>query len=29
VLFVGTGETVGDLSEFDPQAFVHALFKAA
>jgi fused signal recognition particle receptor len=29
VLFVGTGEKVGDLSEFDPQAFVRALFKAA
>jgi fused signal recognition particle receptor len=28
VLFVGTGEKVGDLSEFDPNAFVAALFKA-
>jgi fused signal recognition particle receptor len=28
VLFVGTGEKLGDLSEFDPQAFVSALFKA-
>jgi len=27
VLFVGTGEQVGDLSEFDPEAFVRALFK--
>jgi fused signal recognition particle receptor len=29
VLFVGTGEKLGDLSEFDPDAFVTALFKAA
>jgi fused signal recognition particle receptor len=29
VLFVGTGEQLGDLSEFDPDAFVTALFKAA
>ena len=29
VLFVGTGEQLGDLSEFDPEAFVRALFKAA
>ncbi len=27
VLFVGTGEKPGDLSEFDPEAFVNALFK--
>jgi fused signal recognition particle receptor len=27
VLFVGTGEKLDDLSEFDPQAFVSALFK--
>jgi fused signal recognition particle receptor len=27
VLFVGTGEKPGDLSEFDPNAFVSALFK--
>jgi fused signal recognition particle receptor len=27
VLFVGTGESVGDLSEFDAEAFVRALFK--
>ena len=27
VLFVGTGERLGDLSEFDPEAFVRALFK--
>jgi fused signal recognition particle receptor len=27
VLFVGTGEQLGDLSEFDPEAFVKALFK--
>ena len=27
VLFVGTGEKPGDLSEFDPHAFVAALFK--
>src|SRR5947209_895690 len=27
VLFVGTGEKVDDLSEFDPNAFVSALFK--
>jgi fused signal recognition particle receptor len=27
VLFVGTGEKVGDLSEFDPEAFVRALFR--
>src|SRR3954453_20976577 len=29
VLFVGTGEQLGDLSEFDAEAFVRALFKAA
>ncbi|HET6316296.1 MAG TPA: signal recognition particle-docking protein FtsY [Chloroflexota bacterium] len=29
VLFVGTGERVADLSEFDANAFVRALFKAA
>jgi len=29
VLFVGTGEQLGDLSEFDPDAFVRALFKVA
>ncbi len=29
VLFVGTGERLGDLSEFDANAFVRALFKAA
>lgn len=29
VLFVGTGEKVGDLSEFDSEAFVRALFRAA
>jgi fused signal recognition particle receptor len=29
VLFVGTGETLGDLSEFAPDAFVRALFKNA
>jgi fused signal recognition particle receptor len=29
VLFVGTGEQLGDLSEFDADAFVTALFKAA
>jgi len=29
VLFVGTGEQLGDMSEFDPDAFVRALFKAA
>jgi fused signal recognition particle receptor len=29
VLFVGTGEKLGDLSEFDANAFVRALFKAA
>ena len=29
VLFVGTGEKVGDLSEFDADAFVRALFRAA
>jgi fused signal recognition particle receptor len=29
VLFVGTGEHLGDLSEFDPEAFVRALFKPA
>jgi fused signal recognition particle receptor len=29
VLFVGTGEQLGDLSEFEPEAFVRALFKAA
>jgi fused signal recognition particle receptor len=28
VLFVGTGEHLGDLSDFDPEAFVRALFKA-
>jgi fused signal recognition particle receptor len=28
VLFVGTGEKLGDLSEFDAEAFVRALFKA-
>jgi fused signal recognition particle receptor len=28
VLFVGTGEKLGDLSEFDPNAFVSALFKS-
>src|SRR3982075_3409301 len=28
VLFVGTGEQLADLSEFDPEAFVRALFKA-
>src|SRR6266849_3583005 len=28
VLFVGTGEQVGDLSEFDAEAFVRALFKS-
>ena len=27
VLFVGTGEQLGDLSEFDSEAFVRALFK--
>jgi fused signal recognition particle receptor len=27
VLFVGTGEKLGDLSEFDPNAFVRALFR--
>ncbi|GAC1321645.1 MAG: signal recognition particle-docking protein FtsY [Chloroflexota bacterium] len=27
VLFVGTGEALGDLSEFDADAFVRALFK--
>ncbi len=27
VLFVGTGEKVDDLSDFDPRAFVDALFK--
>jgi fused signal recognition particle receptor len=27
VWFVGTGEQLGDLSDFDPQAFVRALFK--
>jgi fused signal recognition particle receptor len=27
VLFVGTGEQLGDVSEFDPEAFVHALFR--
>ncbi len=27
VLFVGTGEKIGDLSELDPEAFVNALFK--
>jgi fused signal recognition particle receptor len=27
VLFVGTGEKADDLSEFDPQAFVSALFR--
>jgi fused signal recognition particle receptor len=29
VLFVGTGEKVDDLSEFDPKVFVEALFRAA
>jgi fused signal recognition particle receptor len=29
VLFVGTGEKLADLSEFDPQAFVRALFRPA
>jgi fused signal recognition particle receptor len=29
VLFVGTGEQLGDLSEFDPEAFVRALFKSS
>jgi fused signal recognition particle receptor len=29
VLFVGTGERVDDLSEFEPEAFVKALFKEA
>jgi fused signal recognition particle receptor len=29
VLFVGTGERIDDISEFEPQAFVKALFKAA
>src|SRR5437868_3766786 len=29
VLFVGTGEQLGDLSEFDAEAFVRALFKTA
>ncbi|MCA1644233.1 MAG: signal recognition particle-docking protein FtsY, partial [Chloroflexi bacterium] len=29
VWFVGTGEQLGDLSEFDPEAFVRALFKRA
>jgi len=29
VLFVGTGERLGDLSEFNANAFVRALFKAA
>ncbi len=29
VLFVGTGEQLGDLSEFEADAFVTALFKAA
>lgn len=28
VLFVGTGEKVGDLSEFDSEAFVRALFRS-
>ncbi|MGI9145129.1 MAG: signal recognition particle-docking protein FtsY [Chloroflexota bacterium] len=28
VLFVGTGEQVGDISEFDSEAFVRALFKS-
>jgi fused signal recognition particle receptor len=27
ILFVGTGEKVGDISEFDPDKFVEALFK--
>jgi fused signal recognition particle receptor len=26
VLFVGTGEKLDDISEFDPEAFVEALF---
>ena len=29
VLFVGTGERLDDLSEFEPRAFVRALFKPA
>jgi len=29
ILFVGTGEKVDDISEFDPDTFVSALFKAA
>jgi fused signal recognition particle receptor len=29
VLYVGTGEQLSDISEFDPNAFVRALFKAA
>jgi fused signal recognition particle receptor len=29
VLFIGTGEQLGDISEFEPEAFVRALFKAA
>jgi fused signal recognition particle receptor len=29
VVFVGTGEKAADLSEFDPEAFVRALFKAS
>jgi len=29
ILFVGTGETVDDLAEFDPETFVEALFAPA
>ena len=29
VLFVGTGEKASDLSEFDAEAFVRALFKTS
>jgi fused signal recognition particle receptor len=28
VRFVGTGEGIDDLAEFDPQAFVDGLFEA-
>lgn len=28
IKFIGTGERVGDLAPFDPDAFVHALFSA-
>jgi signal recognition particle GTPase len=28
VLFVGTGEKIDDLTEFDPQAFVDGLFES-